>query len=102
MEQAVKSIITQENLDVFLQVLDNMSDTTIVNCISDIADFRLSGDIDTKNTKIYFFHGTAANEMLAKNPRNSYQRITLALLCHTDTWKSMILRSFQAHGICSE
>lgn len=66
LEQAVKSIITQENLDVFLQVLDNMSDTTIVNCISDIAGFRLSGDIDTKDTKIYFFHGTAANEMLAK------------------------------------
>lgn len=66
LEQAVKSIITQENLDVFLQVLDNMSDTTIVNCICDIADFRLSGDIDTKDTKIYFFHGTAANEMLAK------------------------------------
>ncbi len=23
-------------------------------------------NIDTKNTKIYFFHGTAANEMVAK------------------------------------
>ncbi len=66
LEQAVKSIIAQEYLNNFLQVLDNMTDTTIVNCINDIAAFRLRDDIDTPNTKIYFFHGTAANEMAAK------------------------------------
>ncbi len=66
LEQAVKSIIAPEYLNDFLQVLDNMSDTTIVNCINDIADFTLQDNIDTKNTKIYFFHGTAANEMVAK------------------------------------
>ncbi len=66
LEQAVKSIITQENLNDFLQVLDNMSDTTITNCINNIADFKLQDNIDTKNTKVYFYHGTAANEMLAK------------------------------------
>lgn len=66
LEQAVKSIITEENLNEFLQVLDNMSDTTITNCINGIADFKLSGNIDVRHTKIYFYHGTAANEMLAK------------------------------------
>lgn len=66
LKQAVKSIITQEHLDDLLRVLDNMSDTTITNCINDIADFRLSGNIDTPNTKIYFYHGTAVNEALAK------------------------------------
>lgn len=66
LEQAVKSIITKENLNDFLMVLDNMSDTTITNCINNIASFKLSSSIDTKNTKIYFFHGTAPNEMLAR------------------------------------
>lgn len=66
LEQAVKSIISKENLNAFLQVLDSMSDTTIINCISDIAKFKLSANIDATNTRIYFYHGTAANEMLAK------------------------------------
>lgn len=65
LEQAVKSIITEENLENFLQVLDNMSDVTITNCINNIASFRLSKNIDTKNTKIYFYHGTTPNEVLA-------------------------------------
>lgn len=65
LEQA-KSFVAQEYLNDFLQVLDSMSDTTIINCINNIADFRLRDNIDTKNTKIYFYHGTAANEMLAK------------------------------------
>lgn len=60
------NIAPEEYFDAFLQVLDNMSDTTIVNCINNIGNFKLSGDIDTKNTKIYFYHGTAVNEMLAK------------------------------------
>lgn len=65
LEQAVKSIITEDNLENFLQVLDNMSDVTITNCINNIASFRLSKNIDTKNTKIYFYHGTTSNEVLA-------------------------------------
>lgn len=66
LEQAVKSVVSQENLNAFLKVLDNMSDATIINCINDVAEFKLSADIDTADTKIYFYHGTAANEMLAK------------------------------------
>ena len=66
LEQAAKSIITQENLNVFLQVLDNMSDITITNCINSVTDFRLSSNIEAKNSKIYFYHGTAANEAIAR------------------------------------
>jgi esterase/lipase len=70
LEQAVKNIIPNEHLDDFLQVLDNMSDTTITNCINDIANFKLSHNIDAKDTKIYFFHGTLGNEVLAKKSAN--------------------------------
>ena len=65
-EQATKVIISEDNLDYFLEVLDNMSDVTVENSIDDIADFKLSRSINTPNTVVYFFHGTALNEMLAR------------------------------------
>lgn len=65
-EQATKVIISEDNLEYFLEVLDNMSDVTVGNSIDDIADFKLSQNINTPNTVVYFFHGTAFNEMLAK------------------------------------
>ena len=65
-EQATKVIIPEDNLEYFLEVLDNMSDVTVGNSIDDIADFKLSQSINTPNTVVYFFHGTAINEMLAK------------------------------------
>ena len=43
-----------------------MSDVTVENSIDGIADFKLKQDIGTPNTVVYFFHGTAPNEMLAK------------------------------------
>lgn len=65
-EQATKVIISEDNLECFLKVLDNMSDVTVGNSIDGIADFKLSRSINTPNTEVYFFHGTAVNEMLAK------------------------------------
>lgn len=65
-KQATKVIISEENLECFLKVLDNMSDITIENSIDGIADFKLSQSMNTPNTVVYFFHGTAFNEMLAK------------------------------------
>lgn len=66
LEQAKKSIISEECFEPFLEVLDNMTDVTIKNCISDIASFHVSGDIIAPHTEIYYYHGTAPNEMLAK------------------------------------
>lgn len=65
-EQATKVIISEDNLEYFLKVLDNMSDVTVENSIDGIADFKLSQGIHTPDTEVYFFHGTAINEMLAK------------------------------------
>lgn len=64
--QATKVIISEDNLGSFLEVLDNMSDISIENCIDGISNFKLKQDIDTSNTTTYFFYGTAPNEMLAK------------------------------------
>jgi len=43
-----------------------MSDTTIINYINGIGSFKLSNKIDIKNTNVYYYHGTKANEILAK------------------------------------
>ncbi len=66
LEQAKKSIISEECFEPFLAVLDNMSDETIKNCIGDIASFHVTSNINSPNTEIYYYHGTAPNEMLAK------------------------------------
>ena len=58
--------IGEDNLEYLLKVLDNMSDVTVENSIDGIADFKLSQGIHTPDTVVYFFHGTAINEMLAK------------------------------------
>ena len=65
-KQASGTIISPDDLDDFLKVLDNMTDSIIINAIGCIADFRLKTDISTEATRIYYFHGTAPNEMLAK------------------------------------
>ena len=65
-EQATKVIIPEDKLGDLLNVLDNMSDETVANSIGSIAEFKLKSDIATPNTMVYFFHGTAPNEMLAK------------------------------------
>lgn len=66
LERAKKSIISKDCFEPFLEVLDNMTDETIKNCIGDISSFHVTSDINTPNTEIYFYHGTAPNEMLAK------------------------------------
>lgn len=64
--QAVNSIISEDKLDEFLDVIDNISDTTIINYIKEIGNYKLPNDIDTPNTRVYYYYGTKINELLAK------------------------------------
>lgn len=73
-EQATKAIISEDNLEDFLKVLDNMSDVTIKNSINEIGNFKLRQDIDTPDTTVYYFHGTALNEMIAKKSAKYVQK----------------------------
>lgn len=65
-KNATKMIIPEGKLDYLLAVLDNMSDITVENSIESIAKFKLNNNINTPDTFVYYFHGTAPNEMLAK------------------------------------
>lgn len=73
-EQATKVIISEDNLDNFLNVLDSMSDVTVKNSIDSVAAFQLRTDIGTPSTMVYFFHGTAPNEMFAKKSAQYVQK----------------------------
>lgn len=64
--QAVNSIIPEDKLSEFWEMMDNMSDTTIRNYIRQIGNYKLPADIDTPNTEIYYYYGTKINELLAK------------------------------------
>ena len=74
LKQAVNTIITQDKLRELLKVLDNMSDTTIINYINNIGRFKLAKNIDTKNIEVYYYHGTKTNEMLAKKTAKYIKR----------------------------
>ena len=74
LKQATKMIVSEDNLDTLLAVLDNMSDATIENSIDNIAAFKLKNNINTPDTVVYFFHGTAPNEMLAKKSAKYVKR----------------------------
>lgn len=65
-EKAEDNIIPKKYINEFLNVLDILSDDSIRNYINEIANFKLSTDIDVSNTQITYFYGTAINEMLAK------------------------------------
>ena len=65
-EQAVNSIISKDKLDVFLEMMDNMSDEAIINYLKEIGKYKLPNNIDTLNTNVYYYYGTKINEILAK------------------------------------
>ncbi len=70
-----EAICPKEHFEHFLSLLDNMTDETIVNALSAIADFRLSESVRKLDTEIYFFHGTKMNEMLAKKSAKHLRKL---------------------------
>ena len=64
--QATTGICPEEYLEDFLNVLDHMSDDNIRKYIEAWSNYKLPGNIDTPNTRVYFFHGTKSNEILAR------------------------------------
>lgn len=85
-----KNICPPKYLDDFLAVLDNMSDTTIANVTTAVTSFRLSETNDTSLTEIYYFHGTAANEMIA-------QKSAKFIAKH---YPSAVIKCFQGKAHC--
>lgn len=90
--QAVNSIIPNDKLDVFLEMMDSISDTTITNYISQIGNYKLPCDIDTPNTKIFYFYGTKINELLAKKSAKYIRK----------NYPSSTVKCFRGKGHCED
>ena len=63
-KQAIGTIISEDKVDVFLELFDYLSDKTIINCVQEVGKFNLPSDINTPNTEIYYFYGSKINEIL--------------------------------------
>ena len=63
-KQAINSMVTEDQIDVFLELLDHISDTTIINYIKEIDKHKLPSNIDSQGTEIYYFYGGKVNEIL--------------------------------------
>ena len=64
---AVNSMVTAEQLEPFLALLDHISDTTITNCIKAIGRFRLPADLDTPDTRITYYYGGTPGEAVFRS-----------------------------------
>ena len=62
--QAVGTMVREEQLEVFLELLDHISDTTITNYLAAVGRFKLPADIDTPDTQLTYFYGGKINEVL--------------------------------------
>ena len=99
-QNAVNSMVTEDMLDVFLELLDNISDETIKRYLNEVGAFNLPSDIDTPNTQIVYFYGGKISEFIfrsvAKYIRKNYKKAaTICLkgkghcedaLLHSDAW----------------
>ena len=92
LKQAVNSIIPEDKLDVFLEMMDNISDTTITNYIKQIGNYKLPSDIDTPNTEVYYYYGTKINELLAKKTAEYIRK----------NYPSSKIKCFQGKGHCED
>lgn len=90
--QAVNSIIPEDKLDVFLAMMDNMSDTTITNYIRQIGSYKLPSDIETPNTEVYYYYGTKTNELLAKKTAKYIRK----------KYPNSKIKCFQGKGHCED
>ena len=79
--QAVNSMVTEDKLDIFMKLLDHISDTTIINYIKEIGHYKLPSDIDIPRTEIYYLYGGKINEILfrkvAKFLEKNYSKATI-------------------------
>ncbi len=65
LRNAVRSMVPEERLDVFLELLDNISDTTIENYLQAVGRFRLPADLP--DTRLVYFYGGKLSEVFFRN-----------------------------------
>lgn len=82
LQNAVQSMVPEDKLDVFLELLDNISDATIENYLQAVGRFHLPADLP--DTRLVYFYGGKLSEVLFRNVarflRKHYQNVTTVCL----------------------
>lgn len=65
-QKAINSMITEDKIDIFLELLDNISNETIKKYLAEVGKFQLSKDIITPDTQIIYIYGGKINEIIFK------------------------------------
>lgn len=66
LRRAAGSMVTEEQLDVFMDLLSNITDTTITNYITEVGKFKLPANIDSQDMQIVYYYGGKINEIIFK------------------------------------
>ena len=74
-KQAVNSMITEDKLDIFMELLEHISDTTIINYIKETGRYKLPDKIETPATEIYYLYGSKLNEILFRKVAGFLKKI---------------------------
>lgn len=72
--QAVGSMVTEAQLDDFLNLLDHISDRSIENYLSEIGKYKFPSDIDTPETKVFYYYGSKASEVLFRRTAKAIKK----------------------------
>lgn len=82
LQNAVRSMVPEEKLDVFLELLDNISDTTIENYLQAVGRFHLPADLP--DAQLVYFYGGKLSEVffrkVARYLRKHYKNVTTVCL----------------------
>lgn len=77
--QAVNSMVTNDKLDIFIELLDRISDTTIINYIKEVGKHKVTNE-NSQEVNIYYLYGSKTNEILfrtvAKFLEKNYSNVT--------------------------
>lgn len=63
---AKKYIISEDKIDEFIKVVDNISDKTIINYVRAMGKYKLPKNLDVLNTKVIYCYGTKLNELFSR------------------------------------
>ncbi len=82
LQNAVNSMVTEDKLDVFLELLDNISDSTIGNYLQAVGRFHIPADMP--DTQLVYFYGGKISELFFQNVarylKKHYQNVTTVCL----------------------
>lgn len=82
--QAINTMVTEDKLDIFMELLDHISDVTIINYIKEIGIHKLPRNITTPETEIYYLYGSKMSEFIfrgvAKYIKKNYQNAKIICL----------------------